>query len=106
MRHNYVYYVHLQCFEPLFCQIGKDSLPSEISSEYMVMFEKAPRSYFSFLLFGVTTSSGGRDVFGDELCLLSFFVKVVSRFVSCRSVKSRHDLARSDDVNIGAGEML
>ena len=45
MRHNYVYYVHLQCFEPLFCQIGKDSLPSEISSEYMVMFEKAPRGY-------------------------------------------------------------
>lgn len=40
MRHNYVYYVHLQCFEPLFCQIGKDSLPSEISSEYRSCLKK------------------------------------------------------------------
>ena len=24
MRHNYVYYVHLLCFEPLFWQSGKD----------------------------------------------------------------------------------
>lgn len=45
MRHNYVYYVHLSCFEPLFLQSGKDFFVGERSSEYMVMFEKAPRDY-------------------------------------------------------------
>ena len=81
MRHNYVYYVHLQCFEPLFCQIGKDSLPSEISSEYMVIFEKAPRGYFSYLLLRHNDLKRLRDMFGGELYLLLSLRK--SRFLFC-----------------------
>lgn len=81
MRHNYVYYVHLQCFEPLFCQIGKDSLPSEISSEYMVMFEKAPRGYFSYLLLRHNDLKRLRDMVGGELYLLLSLRK--SRFLFC-----------------------
>lgn len=45
MRHNYVYYVHLSCFEPLFLQSGKAFFVGERSSEYMVMFEKRRRVY-------------------------------------------------------------
>lgn len=81
MWHNYVYYVHLQCFEPLFCQIGKDSLPSEISSEYMVMFEKAPRGYFPYLLLRHNDLKRLRDMFGGELYLLLSLRK--SRFLFC-----------------------
>lgn len=40
MRHNYVYYVHLSCFEPLFWQSGKAFSVGERSSEYRSCLKK------------------------------------------------------------------
>ena len=45
MRHNYVYYVHYSVFSPYFGRAGKIFFVGVRSSEYMVMFEKAPRGY-------------------------------------------------------------